>query len=131
MIHRALPKRLLPTIWIAGQIRLQMRLDSNGAHAGATTTVGDTKRLVQVQVADIAAQIAGTADAHHRIHVGTVDIDLSAMPVGDFGDFGHGLLKNAVGRWIGDHAARQILAVQFGLGPEIIQINIAVGGGFD
>ena len=60
-------------------MRHQMRLDADGSHARAAAAMRNAECLVQVQVADIAAQIAGAGKAHHRVHVGPVDIDLPAM----------------------------------------------------
>ena len=39
----------------------QMRRHTDGTHTGATTTVGDTERLVQNEVAKISAESTGTA----------------------------------------------------------------------
>ena len=41
-----------------------MRLHSNGPHAGAATAVGNAEGLVEVEVAHISADVAGTGEAH-------------------------------------------------------------------
>ena len=75
----------------------EVRLDADGAHAGAAAAVRDAEGLVQVQVADIAAQIAGARQADHGVHVGAVDIDLPAVVMGDLADFLDRFLEHAVG----------------------------------
>ena len=39
-------------------------LDTNGAHARAAATVGNTERLVQVQMRHVSTNIAGAALKH-------------------------------------------------------------------
>ena len=43
---------------MGGQERAQMFTDGHGADTGATATVGDTERLVQIQVADVTPEAA-------------------------------------------------------------------------
>ena len=112
-------------------MRRQMRLDADRAHAGAAAAMRDAEGLVQVQVADIAAQIARARQADHRVHVGAVDIDLAAMLMGDLADVVTVSSNTPWVRGIGDHAGRQIVAVLFGLGAEILQIDVAVVGRLD
>ena len=110
---------------MAGQEGRQMRLDPDRAHARAAAAVRDAEGLVQVQVADIAADLAGLGEADHRVQVGAVDIDLPAVFVGDLADLAHGFLEDAVGRGIGDHAGGQPVARRFGLGAEIVDVDVA------
>jgi hypothetical protein len=46
---------------MAGQVRRQMRLHADRAHARAAAAMGDAEGLVQVEVADIGADLAGPA----------------------------------------------------------------------
>ena len=55
-----------------GQERFQMGLDSDRARSGATPAVRCRKRLVQVEMHHVSAEVAGTSDAYQRIHVGAV-----------------------------------------------------------
>ena len=87
----------------------------------------DAEGLVQVQVADIPADIARTRQTDHRVHIRPVDIDLPTVIMGDLGHLGHGFLEYAVGRGIGDHATGKVLAVLLRLGAEVIQINVTIG----
>jgi hypothetical protein len=57
--------------------------DRDGTHAGPAAAVRDAERLVQVEVRDVAAELAGRAQPHHRIHVGAVHVDLAAVAMDD------------------------------------------------
>ena len=96
---------------MTGQMWRQMRLDANWPHARATAPVRDTKRLMQVEMADITAQITGARQTDHCVHIGTVDIDLTAIVMGDLTNLMNCFLKHTMGRGIGDHAARQVIGM--------------------
>ena len=59
--------------------------------------MGNTKRLMEVEMADIRPNISQTAEAHHGIHIGSVDIDLPAMGMNDLANAPHARLKHPVG----------------------------------
>ncbi len=75
-------------------------------------------------MADVAANLARLGQAHHGVHVGTVNIDLTAVIMGDLADFLHGFFKHTMGRRIGDHAGRKIVGMLLRLGAEIGDINV-------
>ena len=80
--------------------------------------VGDAERLVQVQVADVAAEPTGSGHADEGVEVGAVDVDLAAVGVDDVADLADALLEHAVRRRVGDHEGRQPVGVLVGLGPK-------------
>ena len=63
---------------VAGQVRREVRLRRDRADAGAAAAVRDAERLVQVQVRDVAAEVAEPGEAEQRVEVGAVDVDLAA-----------------------------------------------------
>ncbi len=87
---------------------------------------------MQVQVRDVAAELAGLGEAHEGVQVGTVHVDLAAgcvYGVADLADIG---VVHAVRGWVGDHDGRQGVPVGFDLGVEVRVVNGAVcGGGHD
>ena len=95
------------------------------ADAGSAAAVGDAERLVQVQVADVAAEPAGPGHADQRVEVGAVDVDLAAVLVHDVADLDDPGLEHAVGRRVGDHEGGQPVAVLVGLGPEVAEVDVA------
>ncbi len=103
-----------------------MRLDADWTHAGATTTMRNAEGLVQIEVADVGADITRTGKPDHGVHVGTVQIDLSAMLVHDVADFANRFFKHAVGGRIGDHAAREVFRILLCFCTEIVYIDITV-----
>src|SRR5882724_12999065 len=98
------------------QERFQVRLDPDRAHARAAAAMGNAEGLVQIEMADIGAVIAGPREADLRIQIGAVEIDLSAMAVHDVADLADMLLEHAMGRGIGDHDGGEILRMLFRLG---------------
>ena len=103
-----------------------MCADADGTNAGSAAAMGNAEGLVQVQVADVGAELARLADPDHGVDIGTVHIDLTAMRMNQIADLGHGLFKHTVSRRIGDHQTGETVAVLFNLGFQIAHINIAV-----
>ena len=75
-------RRSVTTGW-PGQERREVLRDADRAHAGAAAAVRDAERLVQVEVADVGADVAGAAEADLRVHVRAVHVDLAAVLVDD------------------------------------------------
>ncbi len=88
--------------------------------------MGDAEGLVQVQVADIAAELARCGNADQRIHVRAVDIDPAAMLVHQCAQLLDLGLEHAMGAGVGDHHGRQIGAVFLALGLEVGHVDVAV-----
>jgi hypothetical protein len=93
---------------VAGQERREVRAHADRAHARAAAAVRDAERLVQVQVADVGADVAGAAQADLRVHVRAVHVHLPAVLVHDRADLADRLLEHAVGRRVGDHQRREV-----------------------
>src|SRR6185503_2391588 len=96
----------------------EMLPHADRSHAGAAAAMRDAEGLVQVEMADIGAVIAGPGQPDLRIQVGAVEIDLSAMAMDDVADLANLLLEHAMGRGIGDHDRRKRLRMRFGLGAQ-------------
>ena len=95
-------------------------------HSWPAAAVRDAERLVQVQVADIRADLARRSQADLRVHVRAIHVDLSAELVDDLADFTDRFLEHAMRRGIRDHQARQIIPVLRSLGAKVIDINVAL-----
>ena len=55
---------------------LGMDLHSNGSHSGSTSSMGDTERLVKVEMRDISTIVSRATQTHLSIHVGSIHINL-------------------------------------------------------
>ena len=66
---------------VAGQEGHQVLDHAHRADAGAAAAVRDAEGLVQVQVADVAAELARRRQADQRVHVRAVDVDAPAVLV--------------------------------------------------
>ena len=77
------------------------------ADARAAAAVRDAERLVQVEVRDVGAELAGLGKADQRVEVGAVDVHLAAGFVHDLADLADRPLEHAVCRRVGDHQRRE------------------------
>ena len=120
-----MPVRQLVGQRVAGQIRRQMRAHRDRADAGPAAAVRDAERLVQVQVADVAAELARSGQTDQRVEVGAVDVDLAAGVVHRRADVGDVVLVDAVGGRVGDHQRGQHVGVFGHLGPQVVEVDVA------
>ena len=103
-----------------------MCLHADRPDARSAAAMRDAEGLVQVHVADVGADVAGTRQAHQRVQVGAVEIDLAAMAVDDRADIANAFLEHAVRRGIGDHQRGEVGAVLVCLGLQVVDIDVAV-----
>ena len=87
----------------------QMFGDADRAHTGAAAAVGDAEGFVQVEVADIGADVAGSAQADLRVHVGAVHVDQAAVVVDDLAYFLDAFLEDAMSGGVSDHDAGEVV----------------------
>ena len=81
---------------------------------------------MQVEVADVGAELAGPGQADLRVQVGAVHVDLPAVLVDDAADLLDPVLEHAVRGGVGDHQRRQPVGVLVGLGAEVGEVDVAV-----
>ena len=81
---------------MAGQKLHEMFRHANRPDARAAAAVRNAKRLVQIQMADVRADVARAAKADLRVHVRAVHVNLAAVRVDDVADLADGFLENAV-----------------------------------
>ncbi len=103
-----------------------MRLYPDWPHAGAAAAMWNGKCLVQIQMADIAANLAGFDQPDHGVQIGPVNINLPAVIMGDLADRAHGFLKHPMCGGVGDHAGGKPVARLCRFLAEIFQIDIAI-----
>ena len=63
---------------------------------GAAAAMWDAKRFVQIQVANIRADVTRPAKADLRVHVRAVHVDLAAVFMHDLADFPDSGFEDAV-----------------------------------
>ena len=76
---------------------------ANRPHPRSPAAVRNAEGLVEIEMADIGANVRRPAQADHRVHVGPIHVDLPAVLVHDIADLDDRLLENAVRRWISHH----------------------------
>ena len=99
---------------------------ADGPDSGAAAAVWNAEGLVQIQVADICANRAGTAQSDLRVHVGTIHVDLAAVAVDGFANVADALFEHTVRGRIGHHQCGEFGTVFLGFGAQVIEINVAI-----
>lgn len=79
------------------EVRSEVRTHTNWSHAWPAAAMRYAERFVQVEVADIRAKISGPRETNKRIQIGTIEIDLTAMRMGDVADLPHPFLEHTMG----------------------------------
>src|SRR5258707_1983491 len=102
-----------------------MRSYADRPHSRAAAAVRNAERLVQVEMADIGAVIAGPRQSDLRVHVGAVEIDLSAMAMYDVADLADVLLEHPMDGGIGEHHGGERCRMLRRLGAQIIDVDVA------
>ena len=108
-----------------------MRCHTDRTNTRTAAAMRDAESLVEIEVAHISTELGRGTMSDKGIQIGPVDIDLPASGVDNITDLNDGFLEHAVCRRIGHHDGSQRLAMCFGFGPEIIQIDIAILVAFD
>ncbi len=93
-------------------------------HSRTTASVRDGKGLVKIKMTDIGTDMSRTRKSDLGIHVGSVHINKSAVPV-DY--LHHGInpgFKHSVCRRIGYHETSKVFPVFHGLFLQILNLNI-------
>ena len=108
-----------------GQERCEVRLGRNRADTGASAAVRDAERLVQVEVRDVAAEVAEPREPEHRVEVGAVDVDLSPGVVHGLADVANLVLIHAVRGRVGDHERGDLAGVLRDLRANIVQVDVS------
>src|SRR5215472_5148601 len=81
--------------------------------------MGGGERLVQVQVHDVDAEVAGPGLPDQGIHVGAVHVEEAAFLMEDLGDLVNLLFEDAESVGIGEHQAGNIFVHLGGQGADV------------
>src|ERR1700694_5913052 len=100
--------------------------DADGTDARAAATVGDAEGFVKIEMANIGAHVAGTAEADLRVHIRAVHVNLAAVRVNDVANLADGGFENTVRGRVGDHEHGEIVFVRVGFRAEIGEIDVAI-----
>ena len=101
-----------------------MALHADGPNSRAAASMGDTERLVQVQVANISTNLTRRAQANLSIHVGAVHVDLPAVFVDNLADLLDLGLKDSIRAGVGNHHCAKLGGMLLALLSQIDQIQI-------
>ena len=110
---------------VGGQERHQVGHHRDRAHARSAAAVRDAEGLVQIEVADVAAELARRRDADQRIHVGAVDVDAAAVAMDQRAQLLDAGLEHAMRARVGDHRRGELGAVLLALGGQVVHVDVA------
>jgi len=110
---------------VARKERRQVGFGPNRSHTGSAATVGNTEGLVKVEMRNISPDVAIAGETHERVQVGAIDIDLTTSLMDSIRDVLDPRFIHSVGRGIGDHQGRKLIAVLGNLGTHIINVDVA------
>ena len=111
---------------MSGQVGHEVGDHADRADARAAAAVRNAEGLVQVEVADVAAELARCGHADQGIHVGAIHIDAPAVRMHQLAEFLDLRFKHAVRAGVGDHHGGQVGAVLLALGLEVGHVDIAL-----
>ena len=110
----------------AAETERDVRADADRSHARTAAAVRNAERLVQIQMANIRADVARTAKPDLRVHVRAVHVNLAAVRMHDLANLADRCFEHAVRGWIGDHQRSQIVFVRFRFRAQIGEIDVAI-----
>merc|ERR1711937_1020216 len=108
------------------QERSQVSLDSDRSHSWATTTMRNSKGLVQVKMANISSNQSWASKTDLGVHVSTVHVDLTSVVVDDLANFINLGLIHTIGGWVSNHQGAEVVLVGLNLLPQVININVSL-----
>ncbi len=109
------------------QERHQVGHHAHRADTRAAPAVRNAEGLVQVEMAHVAAELAGCRHTDQRVQVRAIDIDAAAMAVDQRAQFFDMRVEHAIGGWVGDHHCAEPRAVLLAPGLQVRQIDVALG----
>ena len=75
----------------------EMRRNADGTHPRSAAAVRNAESLVQIQMADVGADIRGSTEPDLGVHVGPIHVDLATPVVNHLADLPNLLLKDTMG----------------------------------
>ncbi len=105
-----------------------MLRDRDRPDTGATAAVRDAERLVQVEVRDVATELARCGVPEQRVEVGAVDVDLAAVAVHDLAQLGDAVLVDAVRRRVRHHDRGEVVRMRIALRLQVLEVDLALIG---
>src|SRR6056300_707442 len=101
------------------QVGGEMLRYSNRTDSGATSSMRNAERLVEIQMADISADRTRTAKSDLRIEVSPVHVNLTTVLMNTLANFDDAFLKHSMRGWIGDHESAEVLRILLRLGANV------------
>ena len=111
--------------WVSRKEGSEVCFSAHRADTGPTTTVGNAERLVEVQVGDIATDVAVAGEPDQCVQVRAVDVHLATGCVNGSGDVGNPRFVDTVRGGVGDHQGSQRFAVLGDLLVNVVNVDVS------
>jgi hypothetical protein len=82
---------------------------TDGANPWSAATMRNAERLVQIEVADVGAEVTRFCNSNQRIEICAVNVHLAAVGVHHITNVANVRLEHAMSGGIGDHECRQAI----------------------
>ncbi len=105
--------------------------DSYWPNAGPSSPVRNGEGFVQIQMRNIPAEFSGLSVSEQSIEVRSVNVNLATMLVHHIAQLSDTWFINAVSRRVSDHDRRELIAVQFTFGSQVVHVDAAIFVGLD
>ena len=111
---------------VAGDERSEVRTNADRPDTRAAAAMGDAEGLVQIQVADVGAELAGAGMADQRVEIGAVDVHLATGFVDQGAEIADLGLEHAVRGRVRDHDRGEPVTDRLDLRPNVVQVDVAL-----
>jgi hypothetical protein len=86
----------------------------------------DAKGFVEIEVADVSAEMSGSSHANEGIEIGPIEIHLTTGIVNCSADFPDCFFENPMGGWVRDHECGEGFAVLLDFRAQIVDVDVPV-----
>ena len=89
-----------------------MGFDSDWTNAWAPSSMRNTERLVEIQVANVRTQVGWPAQTNQGVQIRSVHINLTAVPMDNLAQVDNAFFKDAVSRGIRHHQCAELRLIK-------------------
>lgn len=91
----------------------------------------DAEGLVKIEMRHVGAVVSWTAESHLGVHVGTVQVDLTAKVMDHLAEFLDAFIEDAIGRWVRHHDGTKPVLVLVHLHLQVGKVDASRVGDLD
>src|SRR5210317_297533 len=85
--------------------------DTYRANTWSAASMRNAESLMQIEMRHISSKFSWLTQTNHRIQVGSINVNLTAMIMNNVAYFGNCCFKDSMRRRIGDHDGSQFIRI--------------------